>query len=212
VANISIFEVYHYRDGVAINSQTRGFSLIQLNPGSVASNKSVLSNDGLGFSSSGEPRGIDRSFLHLCQLIAHYHTLLFLSSYASVSLAEHSECVLVLSVGAMPHFDQHGEINESKSQGSEGEENREIRGTAGVVSFTPISIWPRETLPDKPSYLTKMLFTVGIALFCAVMMWFDAPAMMIGFDQRSVPLILAGTLAVAAQSAAILYALDLWFV
>jgi hypothetical protein len=55
VANISIFEVYHYRDDVAINSQTRGFSLIQLNPGSVASNKSGLSNAGLGFSRFGLP-------------------------------------------------------------------------------------------------------------------------------------------------------------
>jgi hypothetical protein len=55
VANISIFEVYDYRDGEAINGQTRGFGFIQLNPGSVASNKSVLSNAGLGFSRFGLP-------------------------------------------------------------------------------------------------------------------------------------------------------------
>ena len=55
MTNISIFEVYHCRDVVASNSQTYGFSLIQLNPGSVASNKSVLSDDGLGLSRFGLP-------------------------------------------------------------------------------------------------------------------------------------------------------------
>jgi hypothetical protein len=36
MANISIFEIYHYRDGVAINSKTHGFSFVQLNPCSLS--------------------------------------------------------------------------------------------------------------------------------------------------------------------------------
>jgi hypothetical protein len=47
MANISIFEIYQYIDGVAINSQTHGFSFIQFNPRSVTIYKSVLSNGGL---------------------------------------------------------------------------------------------------------------------------------------------------------------------
>ena len=55
VTNISIYEVYHCRNVAARNGHTYNFSLNQLNPRSVASNKSVLSDNGLSLSRCGLP-------------------------------------------------------------------------------------------------------------------------------------------------------------
>jgi hypothetical protein len=72
-----------------------------------------------------------------------------------------------------------------------------------MLSPPPISIWPPETMPDKPNYSTKVFFRIGITLFSAVLMWFGVPALMIGISQRSPPLLVAGILALIMQSAAI---------
>jgi len=75
MANISIFEVYHYRDSVAINSQTHGFSFIQLNPRSVASNKSILSDDGLRLSRFGLPTCFLYGLSRNLELMLHHSKL-----------------------------------------------------------------------------------------------------------------------------------------
>jgi hypothetical protein len=134
---------------------------------------------------------------------------MLLVSYVS-RLSDHGCSIVVLPVGAVPHFNQHAEIDTSKSQGPEREKNCEVRGAADMISPAPISVWPRETMPDNPSYLTKVLFTAWLALFCAILMWFAVPAVVIGIDQGFFPLLIAGILAVVGQSAAILYIVDLW--
>jgi hypothetical protein len=49
--------------------------------------------------------------------------------------------------------------------------------------------------------LAKVLFTVEIALFCTVLMWFGAPALMIGVDQGSFPLLIGGVFSIIIQVA-----------
>jgi hypothetical protein len=62
VANISIFEVYPYKDRISSNSQADGFSFIKLDPRAGASNKSVVSNHGLSFRRFSLPMGFSYGF------------------------------------------------------------------------------------------------------------------------------------------------------
>jgi hypothetical protein len=127
----------------------------------------------------------------------------------SLRLFDNRRSIRVLPVSAMTHFDQHTEVDGREGQGSQREEHREICSTPDMVSCAPISVWPRQTMPDKSSDFTKTFITIGIVLFCAVLMWFGAPALMVGIDQSSPPLLIVGILALILKAAAILYVVDL---
>jgi hypothetical protein len=146
--------------------------------------------------------------LHLLQLTAHDIGLSIKRAYRSISLLEGGEGIPMLLVGALPHFGQHTNVNESQYQRPDCEQNGGVGSAPLMVATAPPSAWPSEITPDEPSKLAKALVIGGVVLLCAVLIWFGTPALFIGIDQGSPLLLIGGILAVAAMSAAILYAIN----
>jgi len=148
---------------------------------------------------------------HFIQLTAHYDGLLVQCGDGGIGLPEYGYGVHMLLIAAPAHFQKHPEIDGRQHQRTQRQENCGVRGTSIVVAASPPTAGPPEQVPYQGTGLMKALVIAAVGLLCAVLMWFGAPALFIGIDQGSLPLLVGGILAMGAQATAILYTIDFCF-